>query len=374
MTAEIQGVLTEAEPPPRRPRVRIAMVSSLKERCGIADYTRYLVAELGKRIEVAWLVQPDDFAPVMNEADIVHVQHQYFLFGGVAPWRSTFKRFIQQIKAPLVMTVHEIVTPEGSPPRRLALTAANRANFRHSSVRAFIVHTEQDRSRLAECGVPPDRIHSIFHGVPPRPPLPDRSTARARLGLTDEFVLTVFGVLSRRKGHNLALDALAKLPPNVRLILAGGQHPDDHSDYVRELERRSADPAIGDRVSITGYLAPDEAESVMAATDLVLAPFISGSGSGSLAFAFACGKPILASAIPPHQEICRADPGAMGLFPPGNAQALAEAVLLAMRNARSRTRMTEGAQRYAARHGYDTMAEATISVYHQVIGAHTPCA
>ncbi len=374
MTSEIEGVITHARPPAPGRRLRVAMVSSLKERCGIADYTRYLADELEKRVEVAWLVEPDGFAPVMNEADVVHIQHQYFLFGGVAPWKSTFRRFVEQVTAPIVMTVHEFVTPEGSAPRRLALAAANRMNFRQAAIRAFIVHTSQDRERLTECGVRPDLVRHIPHGVPPRPPMPDRSTARAGLGFTDEFVITVFGFLARRKGHMIALDALSKLPANVRLIFAGGPHPDDHTDYVRDLERRLADPELASRARITGYLEPDDAAAVMAATDLVLAPFVSGSGSGSLAFAFACGKPALASAIPAHQEICRAEPGALALFPAGDADSLADSVVQAMRNSRSLTRMAEGSLRYAARHGYDTVADATVAVYRQAIGAQETCA
>jgi len=374
VTDEITGIVTSARPPCGGRRLRIAMVSSLKDQCGIADYTRYLAAELEKQVEVAWLVEPGGFAPVMNEADVVHVQHQYFLFGGVAPWKSTFRRFIEQVTAPVVMTVHEIVTPEGSPPRRLATAAANRMNFRHAAVRAFIVHTQQDRERLAGCGVPPDRIRHIAHGVPPMPPMVDRSAARARLGLTDEFVVTIFGFLSRRKGHTLALEALGKLPANVRLLLAGGRHPDDRTDYVAELERRINESDIAGRARITGYLEPDDAASVMAATDLVLAPFSAGGGSGSLAFAFACGRPILASAIAPHQEINKAEPGALGLFPAGDTDALVQAIRQVIRNPRALTRMTEGSRRYAASHGYDRMADETIAVYHQVVGAQEPCA
>ncbi|MBM3494020.1 MAG: glycosyltransferase, partial [Armatimonadetes bacterium] len=289
------GELLAAGPAPAAcARLRVAMVSSLAERCGVADYTRYLVAELDQRLEIAWLTDPDGFAPAMNEADIVHVQHQYFLFGGVAPWKSTFRRFADRVTAPLVMTVHEFVAPQGSPPRRLAVAASNRLHFLHPAIRAYIVHTNVDRQKLIEAGVPAQRVHVVRHGVPPAPMLPNRVSARAALGFSQHFVMTIFGFLSQRKGHSLAVDALAHLPGNVRLVLAGGKHPDDRTRYVEELREHIVQAGAEDRVIITGYLSPEDAAATMSATDLVLAPFIEGSGSGSLAYAFACGRPVLA--------------------------------------------------------------------------------
>jgi glycosyltransferase involved in cell wall biosynthesis len=373
MSDELSGVIHHGPVPAASRKLRIAMVTSLADRCGIADYTRYLVDALQPHVEVAWLTDPEGFAPVMNEADVVHVQHQYFLFGGVAPWKSTFGRFLKKVSAPLVMTIHEFVAPEGSPARRLALAASNRLNFQRPSIRAFIVHTHQDHEHLCQIGVPSQRIHVIRHGVPAPPPMPSRAQARASLHLGNEFVITIFGFLSRRKGHMLALDALSRLPDTVRLILAGGRHPDDRTSYVTELEARVKDASLAGRAMITGYLEPDQAAAVMAATDLVLAPFTDGSGSGSLAFAFSCGKPILASAIAPHVEINRDEPGSLALFPPGDAEALAEAVSGLMRNARALTRMTEGSRRYASASSYAMVADATVAVYHQAIRETLPC-
>jgi glycosyltransferase involved in cell wall biosynthesis len=347
------------------------MVTSLAPQCGIADYTRHLNDALGGLVEIAWVTDPAGFASVMNEADIVHVQHQYFLFGGVAPWKSTFSRFASQVTAPLVMTVHEIVPSEGSAPRRLALAASNRLHFLNPAIRAYIVHTEADRKRLAAAGVPPDRVHVIRHGVPPVPAMPNRVTARLQLGYGQRFVLTIFGFLSARKDHRLAVDALTHLPANVHLVLAGGRHPDDRTRYVEELEAHIARSGVQDRVTITGYLAPADAAAVMAAADLVLAPFSESSGSGSLAFAFACGRPILASAIPPHMEINRLEPGSVALFAAGDSAALADAVSQLMRSTRGLTRLTEGSRRYASVSGYDVAAERTVAVYHGVVQGTT---
>ncbi|NLH99977.1 MAG: glycosyltransferase [Chthonomonadales bacterium] len=373
--SDVDGELMPAGPAPSADRrLRVAMVTSVAEHCGIAAYSRRLVSELERHVEIAWLTDAEHFSPVMNEADIVHVQHQYFLFGGVAPWKSTFRRFAKRVTAPMVMTVHEFVAPAGSPARRLAIASANRMNFGHVGIREFIVHTDQDHNRLASAGVARNRVHVIRHGVPDPPPMPARVQARKELGLEQSFVLTIYGFLARRKGYGLAIEALSMLPPNVRLILAGGRHPDDRTTYADEIERTVTRAGLADRVTITGYLSDEQSATVMAATDLVLAPFEESSGSGSLAYAFSCGKPVVASAIAPNVEINRVVPGALSLFPAGNAAALADAVAHLMRNARALTRLSEGARRYATTFTYGTMAEATVAVYHEAIRNADSCA
>lgn len=366
-TGVVEGELPSVSLQASERRLRVAMVTSLRPQCGIAEYSRLLVEELTSRVEVAWITPPNGFAPVMNQADVIHIQHQYFLFGGVAPWKNTFCALADQITAPTVMTVHEFVPPSGNLARRLAIASTNRAQFGHPAVRLFIVHTEADRNHLVAAGVQPQRIWVLPHPVPKSPCLPSVAEARARFGLGDAFVLTIFGFVARRKGHLIAIQALSHLPGNVRLLIAGGRHPDDRTDYMNQVQAAIGAAKLHDRVTITGYLDAVDVGHAMAATDLVLAPFTAGSGSGSLAFAFACGKPVLASAIPPNVEMERRLPGCLALVPPNDAQELAAAVLRLQRDRRALARLAEDATRYAAQYSYGWFAEQTIRLYRNVL-------
>ncbi len=368
LASVVDGELVTSRLPARERRLRIAMVTSLRDRCGVADYSQRLVDALAPHVEVAWVTDPDGFSPAMNEADVVHIQHQYFLFGGVAPWRNAFGRLANRITAPIVMTVHEIVEPDGGMARRAAIRVTNRSQFVRPGIVQFIVHTEADLDRLATQGVSAERITVIPLGVPEPPRLPPRSAARRALGIEGQFILTVFGFVSRRKGHRTALEALALLPENCRLLIAGGRHPDDRSDYVDELKRVASDLGVGGRVSFTGYLEEEDVANIMSASDLILAPFVSGSGSASLALAFACGRPVLASAIPPNVEISKLCPGSLSLVPPGQPGELAEAVARLQRDPRTLARLAEGSRRYAARFTYAHMAELTAMVYRRAAG------
>lgn len=347
--------------------MKIAMIAPGKEQCGIADYTTYLLAALRHWVEVSIVTDAAGFAPKMNAVDLVHIQHQYFLFGGVAPWKSRFGQLADRLRVPAVMTVHEFVEPKGSPAFRLAIQVTNRLHFHHPAVRRLIVHTETDRQRMIESGLEAERIVVVRHGVPPAPPLPPREEARQSLGVEGRFVVTLFGFLSRRKGHLLALEALKQLPSSVLLLFAGGKHPDDRTTYVEKLTRFNEVGGFANRARITGYLPPEQVAVVMSATDLVIAPFTQSSGSGSLALAFACGKPILASDIGPHREINQISPHALTLFAAGDATALANAILELQESTARLAMMAEGARRYAAMHSYVHMAAKTVEVYRSVL-------
>jgi len=368
---QLVGQVVRSEPTIRERRLRIAMITSLRPKCGIADYSRLLLDHLGQLVEMAWVAPPDGFSAVMNEADVIHIQHQYFLFGGVAPWKNWFGKVADQITAPVVMTVHEFAEPSGNLAQRLAIAATNQAQFRHSAIKAFVVHTEADRQCLIALGVEPDRVQVMPHPVPPRPVLPPRPEAKRRFGLEDAFVLTIFGFLARRKGHLLAIEALRQLPPVFHLLFAGGVHPDDRTNYERDLRAAIQSAQLGDRVRITGYLEPVDVATAMSATDVVLAPFSAGSGSGSLSLAFACGKAVVATAIPANVEIQRRVPGTLLLVPPNDPRELRDAVLRLFRDRRALTRLAEGSVRYAAQYTYARMAEDTVRLYRAVAATQT---
>jgi glycosyltransferase involved in cell wall biosynthesis len=205
--------------------------------------------------------------------------------------------------------------------------------------------------------------------VPPAPPLPPREEARRALDVEGRFVATLFGFLSRRKGHALAVEAMRALPEDVVLLLAGGRHPDDRTGYAEGIQRLIHEGHLENRVRITGYLPPDEVARVMSATDLILAPFTESSGSGSLALAFACGKPILASRIPPHVEIAAKSEFALKTIPLLHPGGLALEVSSLKNHPDGLVCLAEGARRYAEAHSYRRMAEETVSIYRSVLGS-----
>jgi glycosyltransferase involved in cell wall biosynthesis len=377
--------------------INAAMFAPWHTRCGIRDYTKHLVHALDLLPEIRSvrivaappdavrtgraairLHRQDDaqfrlLGQAMNAgSDVAHVQHQYFLFGGVSPLKSHIRAFLNELRVPTVMTVHEIAEGRRGLADRWAIATANRLNFRHGAIRDLIVHTEADRRRLLAIGVGSARVHIIRHAVPPALPLPDPRYARTVLEsrhpeLAGHRIVTIFGFLSSKKGHGEALAALSLMPDDIALVFAGDRHPDDHTDYVPALKSEITRLGLGRRVAITGYLSEEDVPTIMAATDVALAPFLSSSGSGSLANLIAYGRAIIASDIAPHRELVAEEPGLLALAPSHDPGRLAADVVDLLDDPARRDQMERSALAYAAQHTYETMARETARVYEQAV-------
>ncbi|HZT40691.1 MAG TPA: glycosyltransferase [Chthonomonadaceae bacterium] len=375
--------------------LHVAMFTPWRERCGIREYSQHLIEGLRALPEIAdvriveapseavrgaltalrrfpadarrWqaLGREMNAGPDGLPSDVAHVQHQYFFFGGVAPHKNHARAFLDAVRVPLVVTAHEIARPGpyASALERHAIALTNRANFLHPAIQQIVVHTEPDRQELLALGAAPERVHVLIHPVPPAQPMPPSDEAKRALGLEGKRVVTLFGFLSAKKGHSLALVALRNLPADVVLLFAGDRHPDDHTDYVPRLQSQIAAEGLAGRVRITGFLPDAQIPIVMAATDVAIAPFVQSSGSGSLTYLLAYARPIVASDIAPNREIDQELPGCLALFPSGDAEALATQILFLLDDPARRAALEAAAQAFADRHSYPQMARATAAIY-----------
>ena len=362
-------------------------------RCGVADYTNLLTERIAPlpeiesvaRIPILPIEKAKSFFSIkqgieitnrvvangrgLNAGDVAHIQFQYFFFGGVSPLKNRFAEFIHRVEVPIVMTLHEIARPEVGASKIVAygIDITNTRIFTNKKIGAFIVHTESDRKLLLQFDIEEKKIHLLLHPVPKPLPMPSMEEAKRELGLTGRKVVTLFGFLSRKKGHSVALNAMKELDEHVVLIFAGEKHPEDITDYVPNLKRQIEESGLSNRVIITGYLENDKIPFVMAATDVAIAPFLHSSGSGSLANYFAYGLSVVASNIKPHQDLLEANPDSMALFPAGDAKLLAENLSFAINFDSVRDKLIDGAIRFARTHSYLDMAKKTVEIYQSLL-------
>jgi glycosyltransferase involved in cell wall biosynthesis len=355
-------------------RLRIAMFTG-PEQCGIAHYTADLAAAMPQEVEVQLF--RGSFDPQMhrdhaalgrrlNDADVVHIQHEYAYWGGMDPGTGYFA-FMGAIRRPVVMTVHELdmraVGTRGlpAPLERAYKRWLNRRMFAQPQIRRWLTHSADLSAALATLGVPKSRIETLPMPVPAAAPAPPAEAARAALGLEGRRVLTIFGFLARRKGYDLALQALSRLPDDIVLQAAGGVHGADRTAPDKELRELAERLGVGERFRITGYLAAEQVPAVFAATDLLLAPFHEVSGSASLALGQAYGCPILASDLP----ALRASGAA--LFPAGDPAALAVAVTRLLAHPEERDQLAAAARAVAERHSYRALAQRIAAIYQEMV-------
>jgi glycosyltransferase involved in cell wall biosynthesis len=175
-----------------------------------------------------------------------------------------------------------------------------------AAARGLLAHSRYVQQRVA--ALRPDLSTAVVPMGVPLPPVIDRDTARARLGLPiDAPVLASFGHINAYKRLEPTLHALRELRnehPGIRYMLVGSISPNYD---VRGLVQRMG---LEDSVTITGYVPRNTFEDYVAAADICLnlRHPTGGETSASLLRLLGAGRPTLVSAT-----------GAFAELPPGVA-------------------------------------------------------
>ena len=142
------------------------------------------------------------------------------------------------------------------------------------------------------------RLIPIGSNIPVAPPLGyNRERSRKRLEVEpSEMLVAYFGLLSRSKGIDLLLDALATLSKDGRrhwkLLLIGGEATAPHDQvYAAEIVEQIARLKLGNRIIRTGQVDEVTVSAHLLAADIVALPFRDGASfrRGSLLAALAHG-------------------------------------------------------------------------------------
>jgi len=235
----------------------------------------------------------------------------------------------------------------------------SRLKYRDPAVR-YVAISGAVAAALAAGGVDPKRVRVVYSGVPvdgvPRADDPEaRRAARNRLGIAeDAFTAGVVGALTREKGQETAIEAIASLPAGTRLVLVGdGPERDALAERARSL-------GAADRVMFAGFR--EDAAGLWPAFDVALAPSRHEGLGTAVLEAMAAGVPVVAAAIDAFREVL--DDGAAGvLFDPGDAAGLARAAASVRGNGEMRHRVIGAGLERVKRYSIDNMVRGTESVY-----------
>jgi len=227
------------------------------------------------------------------------------------------------------------------------------------------------KTHLVERGLDASRIHVIPAGVPKVDAPAGGDVLRATWQWTGKRIVGMFGYITLAKGHSLAVDALAQLPEDVALLVAGGVRRNEDRSVLVALERQIARLGLQNRVRITGYLQDEDLPRHIDACDLLLFPATHADSSYSLVTGIAYQHaPLVASDIFGHQEVAKRGAG-VELFRSGNATALATTVLRLLDNPDRRANLIAETSRYAQRYGWPAIAAQTRKIYFDVIELST---
>ena len=276
-------------------------------------------------------------AELVNEssAAVVSLQHEYGIFGGRAG--RYVLTFLERLKKPVVTTLHTVLAEPKPMQREVLIKVCERSA-------AVVVQAQKAAEFLADIyGVPDDKVHVIHHGTPDVP-FADAAPFKKAVGVEGRKVVLTFGLISPRKGIQVAIKALADvLPqfPDSLYIILGVTHPALKKRYG-EAYRASLQKAV-DRLGlhdhvrfVNRFVSLDELLTYLRAADVYVTPYLNEDqiSSGTLAYAVACGKAIISTPYWYARELLGADRGALVPFRDWRTLAFWLAELLAHGGAR----------------------------------------
>ena len=232
-------------------------------------------------------------------------------------------------------------------PRRMIRWAAREAS-------AVVTVCQALKDRFVELGVSADRIQVLRNGVDLvvfRPQ--DRAALRAKWGLSGHVILSV-GHLIKRKGHEIAIDALATLKGASLLIAGDGP---ERASLVRHCDRLG----LAHRVRFLGQVAPSVLAELYAASDVLVLASSHEGWANVLLEAMACGTPVVASNVWGTPEVVAApEAGLLVKERTGPAFATALARILDHPPDRAATRA------YAERFSWDATTAGQIDMFTRI--------
>jgi glycosyltransferase involved in cell wall biosynthesis len=235
-------------------------------------------------------------------------------------------------------------------------------------VDAFVVVSRETQCELLKLGVPPERLVVVPYGVDLsrfRPaPTDQRRRLRGELCLDDQRVVLFLARLEPEKGAATLLDAWPAIKasiPDAVLLIAG-----DGSERAALEARASALPSV----RFVG--AVHNPVPYLQAADCYALPSFSEGLPNSLVEALASGLPCVATTIGGSSEVL--DHGRLGwLVPPGDAPALAAAIVDALRlaPAERRTRADAGRAHVQEQYSLETNADRLEGLYRRLTASGT---
>jgi len=281
---------------------------------------------------VKWQIRHDkeeDYIKVAEEVnssdiDIVNIQHEFGIFGG--EWGSHVISFLETLRKPVVTTLHTLqpdLDPRG---QRVLKQILSRSN-------AIVVMNNTAIGLLAQLSVPFEKINVIPHGCPDIP-LVSSNYVKSSIGLNDRTVLCTFGLISRGKGIEYAIQALPRVVekhPEVIYLIIGETHP-----VVKKIEGEKYRRMLYDKVKELGlrkhvvfqnrFLSKMELIRYLQATDIYITPYPGKYqiSSGTLIYALAAGRAVVSTPYLHAKEVLNNGRGVFCDF--NNSVSIAEAL------------------------------------------------
>ncbi len=275
---------------------------------------------------------------------------------------------VRALGLPVVSTVHHPLTVDRRASYRRDRTlqeAIGTTEFHPVGMQSFVARrldriltSSQAGAHVIrrDFGVRSERLHVLGNGLDTELFSPDETIPRE-----PSTLLCVGRAADPNKGIRVLIEALAKLPPSVRLELIDEDHP------LHEGRQLAEALGVGNRLEIVGRVETSELVRRYRRATLVVVPSLYEGFGLPAVEAMACGTPVVASAAGAVPEVMRAGGGGV-LVPKGDAAALAQTIASVLDQPETRRRLgADGRDGVVAAYSWDHIAVRTADVYREVL-------
>lgn len=363
--------------------------------CGIATYTKDLtnainVLNPGKLAEIAVLDNPEDnyqypwevkfriakndLASYLQAADyinkssaqLVNIQHEFGVFGG--EWGNYLIPFMEQIKKPLITTLHTVVEE----PESEMLSITKKIGFYSDAVTVMSQACVERLRKIYE--VDKRKIVVISHGVPD---IEFASTGewKKKLGLEGKTVIASINLIREDRGLDYVIEALPSVVnkhPEVVFLIIGVTHPEvfkiEGESYREKLK------ALVKKLNLSGhvrfdnrYISLEELINFLKASDFYVTTYRGKdqTASGTLAYALSAGKLCISTPYVYAKEVLADGRGV--LVPFGQIEPIAKAINDYIENTHERERTMQRAYNYGRFMIWSNVASKHLNLFRLIL-------
>ncbi len=301
---------------------RIAILSTyLPRKCGIGIYTKDLASNLNllnpsRPVEIIAmdaqdekLVYPSEVSMIIHQnewqdyvttakainnsiLDLLLIQHEFGIFGGTSG--ELIVDFIKLIKKPIIITLHTVLQNPNNTQKRIISQLSKKAQ------KLLVMLPSAVDILVQKYQVSPSKIEVIPLGTPNFSFVEDTTVRKDSLGLKNKIVMSSINFLSRGKGFEYVIQALAdivKKYPNFTYLIIGQTHPTvlkrEGEIYRKSLEDLVKKFKLTKNVKfVNQYISTEKAHEYIQASDFYITPYdsLEQISSASLSSAIAAGK------------------------------------------------------------------------------------
>ncbi len=323
-TAEdVHEVLNALE---KKTKVKVGIVSTFNTKCGVAEYTKYLIENLKNRIDFeilanyenissdekngielvrCWTQYHDDldslYQQIKNDKlEIVHFQFNFGLFK-LKPLMQLVQN-LKQNNVKIILTLHSVedVNHYGK------IVSLSEYKNELKTIDRIWVHAIRDLRFLSKIGIKKNVV-CIPQGIKTFSNNYD-NTIREPM-FNNSIIISSFGFLLPHKGILEIIESLPilqKTYPDILFLAVNSIHPDKTSEiYFETCEKKVKELGLSKKVIFfKEYLEEEEIIELLRSSDMIVMPYkeTKESSSAAIRFALSSQKPIIATNVPIFDE------------------------------------------------------------------------